>query len=74
MLGGDGFVSDVLAHHRSVFAFHQSVVGAAMGPRFGELFDPHFVQQPRHPVVEKLRAVVGMKTANAEGELMQHSL
>ena len=44
MLGGDRFGSDMLAHHRAVFALHHSVVGGAMRPRFGELLHQQLVQ------------------------------
>ena len=39
MRGPDRCVSDVLAHHRAVLALYQSIVGAAIGPRLGELRD-----------------------------------
>ncbi len=41
-----------------------------MRPRLG-LFDEQFAQQTRHVVVDELAAVVGMKAANREGELLQ---
>ena len=71
MLGGDRSVADVLAHHGPVFAFHQSVVSGAIGPRLGEL-DQQLVEQPGQAVIEELRAVVGVEAAQAKGELVQH--
>ena len=72
--GGDRLVAEVLAHDRSVFALHQGVVGGAMRPRLGELPDQQLVEQLGHPAVEKLRAAVGVKAADAEGELVQDGL
>ena len=64
-------MSDVFAHHRAVFAFHQSVVGGAIGPDLVNCSTSNLFQL--HLVVEKLRAVVGVEAADAEGELMQRA-
>src|ERR1035441_483979 len=50
---------------------NQRIVLAAAGAALGE-FDHQFVEQLRHPVVDVLRAVVGMKTHDLEGKLMQY--
>jgi hypothetical protein len=60
-----------LAHHRSILAFHQRVVGGPVGSRLGEL-DQQLVQHFRHPMVDKLAAVVAMKPEDAERELVQY--
>jgi len=73
MLGANGAVAHVLAHHRAIFALHQSVVGGSVGPGFGELRQ-QLVQQFGHPVIQELRAVAAVEAQNAKGELMQHGL
>ena len=61
MFGANGSVADVLAHHRPVFAFHQSVVGRLVRSRFGELLHHEFAEQPHHLVIRELRSVVAVK-------------
>ena len=38
VLGRDRGIADVLANDRAILALHQSVVGGAIGPGFGELY------------------------------------
>lgn len=66
VFGRDGSVADVLADHGSVLAFHQRIVGGAVGPRLGELHQ-QLVEQPGHGVIEKLGTVVAVKAQDAEG-------
>ena len=60
MFGTDESVANMLAHHGSVLALHQRVVGRTVGARLGEL-DQQFVQQPGNAMVQELAAVVGSR-------------
>lgn len=68
-------VTEVFSHDGPVLGFGQTVVVAMPGARLGEL-DPELVEQLGHGVVDVLRAVVGMKAQDREGEackdLFQH--
>jgi hypothetical protein len=63
-------VADVLAHDRSVLAFHQRVVGRTAGARLGELDQP-FVHQPGDAMVQELAAVVGVEAGDLKRELVR---
>jgi hypothetical protein len=67
---GDMRVAEVFAHDGAVLGLRQAVVVAVSGPRFGEL-DAELVQGFGHGVVDVLRAVVGMKAQELEGEAGQ---
>ena len=60
--------SQVFAHHRSVFGFHQAVVSGAMRTRLG-LFDQQLFEQLGDRVVDEFAAVVGMKSPDSKGAL-----
>jgi hypothetical protein len=62
---------DVLADHRAVLGFHQTVVAAVLRPRLG-LFDEQFVQQPGDVVVDELAAGVAVKPADHKGKLFEY--
>src|SRR5262249_2386120 len=64
---------DMLAYHRPILAFHQGVIRGLIRSRFGE-FCQQLVQQFRHSMIDELRAVVAMKTADTERKLVQHRL
>src|SRR6516164_5262917 len=70
MLAGDVAVAHMLADHGAVLRFHQPIVVAVPRPALG-LLDQQLVQQTRDRLVDELATVVGMKAANAEGELAQ---
>lgn len=69
---GDVVVAEVLAHHVGVLAFDQGIVVAAPGARPGEL-DMELGEQVGHPVVDVLRAVVGVEPPDAEGHLFEQA-
>jgi len=69
----DPFLRSLVAHHRSIFALHQGVVGRAAGAGLRE-FHQQLVQHFLHLMIQKLRAVVTVEPHNAKGKLMQHRL
>src|SRR5438477_5604295 len=62
--------SDVLANYRAVLGLHETGVAAVIRSRFG-LFDEQLFQYPGHSVIDELAAVVGVESADHEGELLQ---
>lgn len=67
---GDVVVAEVLARHVGVLALDQGVVVAAPGARLGEL-DVELGEQVGHPMVDVLRAVVGVESPDAERHLFE---
>ena len=63
-------MAEELAHDMAVLAFHQGVVVAVPGAGLGEL-DAQFLQQPGDPVVDIVRAVVGMESQDHERKGLQ---
>ena len=72
MLAGDMRPAQMFADHRAVLGLHQGVVAGMTSPRLG-LLDQEFVQEAGNLIVDELAAVVGMKAADAERKLLQHS-
>jgi len=68
MLRRNVAVAHMLADCGSVFRLHEPVVAAPARPRFG-LPDQQLSEQAGDGVVDKLRAVVGMKTADGKGKV-----
>jgi hypothetical protein len=68
MLARDVPVTDQLANHRAILALHQCMVLTSASPALGE-FGVQFPQHFRHPMMDILRAVVGVKTADGKGKL-----
>src|SRR5674476_1275485 len=65
-LGGfEVTVAHVFADHRAILGLHQAVIVAVPRPAFG-LLDQQLVQQARHPGINELAAVIGVKAADAE--------
>jgi hypothetical protein len=64
-------VPHVFADHGSVLGFDQAIVVGVPRPRF-RLLHQQFGQQFRHPVIDKLAAIVGMEAEYAERKLPQH--
>ena len=73
LFGADRAEADVFAYDRAVFGFHQTVVAGVTGTRAG-LLDQQFVQEAGHRVVDELAAVVGVKAADDERELLKQVL
>ncbi len=69
----DMAVAQVFAHDGAVLGFRQAVVVAVPGARLGEL-DVELIQEFGHGVIDVLRAVVGMKAQDNEGEADQELL
>jgi hypothetical protein len=67
-----GSLTRVLADHRTVLGFHQTVVVARPRPRFGLLNQQSF-EQPTHRFVDKFPTVVRVKTPDAKRKLPQNS-
>ena len=65
---GDVAVSEVLADDRAVLALDEGVVVAAAGSGLGELVDVEGLQPGGDFVVDELRTVVGVESADVEGE------
>ena len=65
---GDVAVSEVLADDRAVFALDEGVVVAASGAGLGELVDVEGFEQGGDFAVDELRTVVGVESADVEGE------
>ncbi len=57
MLAGNVAIADMLAHNRSVFAFHQCNVLCSVRAGFGEL-DAQFLQQLRYGAIDEFRTIV----------------
>lgn len=70
---GDVGIAQVLSHDAGVFGLGQSVVVALPGSGAGE-FGVQPLQQPRHGVVDLLRAVVGVEARDLEGEVLEQLL
>ena len=62
-------ISQVLANHRAILGFHQTIIIALSGSGFGEV-DQHLVQQPGYYMVYKLRPIIGMKSSDNEREFV----
>ena len=65
---GNVAVSEVLADDRAVLALDEGVVVAAAGSGLGELVDVEGLQPGGDFVVDELRTVVGVESADVEGE------
>ena len=65
---GDVAVSEVLADDRAVLALDEGVVVATSGAGLGELVDVEGLQQGGDLAVDELRTVVGVESADGEGE------
>ena len=64
----DVAVAQVLAHNAPILRLSLGVIVAVPGARFGVLFDEHLVESLRDVAVDVLRAIVGMKSLDDEGE------
>ena len=67
----DGAVAQVLAHNAPILRLSLGVIVAVPGARFGVRFDAQLVEYLRDVAVDVLRAIVGMKSLDDEGEAVQ---
>ena len=71
---GDVGVAEVLAHHRAVLGLDQGVVVGFSSPGLGERLDVEFFEQGGDPVVDVLRAIVGVEALDGKGEGLDEGL
>jgi len=65
---GNVHMPHVFLNNRPIFPFNQRIVIALARARLG-LLNTELVQQPGNYMIDELRAVIGMKAENLEGEL-----
>jgi hypothetical protein len=65
---GNVHMPHVFSNNRPLFPFNQRIVMALARARLG-LLNTELVQQPGNYMIDELRAVIGMKAENLEGEL-----
>ena len=65
---GNVHMPHVFSNNRPIFPFNQRIVIALARARLG-LLNTELVQQPGNYMIDELRAVIGMKVENLEGEL-----
>ena len=58
----------VFSNNRPIFPFNQCMVVALARARLGWL-NTELVQPPGHDMIDELRAIIGMKAENREGDL-----
>jgi hypothetical protein len=65
---GNVHMPHVFSNNHPIFPFNQRIVIALARARLG-LLNTELVQQPGNYMIDELRAVIGMKAENLEGEL-----